>query len=198
VTGQVVPVNPAGSAGGPRHERYLYNHHVSGAPAPLLPAIQPTPGLPIFTTNVGQYSNQFIMRPAADPAGEGRLQGQFNIIKLHGSFSWRTPDARNLMVVGNEKTTQIASLPLLSWYFEIFKAVLFSGGVRLMIVGYGFQGDAGQSRHRRDSNRAPPRRLSGDALSLHPHRANREYLRRLRTPALPQKPDAAGGFGGCR
>jgi DNA invertase Pin-like site-specific DNA recombinase len=45
-------------------------------------------------------------------------------------------------------------------------------------------GDAGQSRHRRDSNRASPRRLSCDALSLHPRRANREYLRRLRTPAL--------------
>jgi len=118
-------------------ERYLYNQHVSGAPAQSLPGIQP-PGVPIFTTNVGQYSNQFIMRPSADPAGDGRLQGQFNIIKLHGSFNWRTPDARNLMVVGTEKTTQIASLPLLSWYFDIFKTVLFSGGVRLMIVGYGF------------------------------------------------------------
>ena len=29
----------------------------------------------------------------------------------------------------------------------------------------GRQGDARQSRHRRDANRAPPRRLSGDALS---------------------------------
>ena len=30
------------------------------------------------------------------------------------------------------------------------------------------------------SNRAPPRRLSRDAQSLHPRRTNREYLRRLR------------------
>src|SRR5580693_3136410 len=36
----------------------------------------------------------------------------------------------------------------------------------------GRQGDARQSRHRCNSNRAPPRRLSGDALSLHPCRTN--------------------------
>ena len=44
----------------------------------------------------------------------------------------------------------------------------------------GRQGDAGQSRHRRDANRASPRRVSGYALSLYPRRANREYPRRLR------------------
>jgi hypothetical protein len=59
----------------------------------------------------------------------------------------------------------------------------------------GRQGDAGQSRRRRDPNRAPPRRLSRDALSLHPRRANCEYLRRLRTPALTPE---AGGRGRVR
>jgi hypothetical protein len=92
----------------------------------------------LFTTNIGSYSEQFIMRPVADPAGSGRLRAQFNVIKLHGSFNWRMPDASNVLVVGTDKTKQIADLPLLSWYAEIFKAVLFSGGVRLMIVGYGF------------------------------------------------------------
>jgi|SRR5271166_2578549 len=119
-------------------ERHLYNNHVSGAPAPSLPGIQPTPGLRIFATNIEKYSDQFIMRPFAGPAAMARVRGQFNIIKLHGSFNWRTPDARNVMVVGTEKTTQIASLPVLSWYFDIFKAVLAAGAVRLMIVGYGF------------------------------------------------------------
>ena len=42
------------------------------------------------------------------------------------------------MVVGTEKARQIANLPLLAWYFNVLKAVLFSGDVRLMIVGYGF------------------------------------------------------------
>jgi len=51
-----------------------------------------------------------------------------------------------------------------------------------------------------NSNRATARRLSGDALSLHPRRANREYPGRLTMAALPQRPDAPGGFqpGGGR
>jgi hypothetical protein len=36
-------------------------------------------------------------------------------------------------------------------------------------------GNARQSRHRRDPNRAPSRRLPGDALSIHSRRTNREY-----------------------
>ena len=39
---------------------------------------------------------------------------------------------------------------------------------------------ARQSRHRRDSNRAPSRRLAGDALSIRSRRANREYPERCR------------------
>jgi hypothetical protein len=42
------------------------------------------------------------------------------------------------LVVGTDKTKQIADFPLLSWYSDIFKAVLFAGDVRLVIVGYGF------------------------------------------------------------
>jgi len=62
----------------------------------------------------------------------------------------------------------------------------------------GRQGDARQSRHRCNSNRATARRLSGHALSLHPGRANREYARRLTMAALPQRPDAPGGFSAWR
>jgi hypothetical protein len=59
------------------------------------------------------------------------------------------------------------------------------------------RGDACQSRYRRDSNRAPPRRLSGDALSLHPRRANREYPWRLRTALYPKGRTPQAGSG-CR
>jgi hypothetical protein len=51
----------------------------------------------------------------------------------------------------------------------------------------GCQSDAGQPRHRRHSNRTPSWCLSGDAVSLHPRRAHREYPGRLRTVALPPK-----------
>jgi hypothetical protein len=48
------------------------------------------------------------------------------------------------------------------------------------------QGDACQSRYRGDSNRAPPWRLSRDALSLHPRRVHSEYAGRLRTALYSQ------------
>jgi len=57
-------------------ERSLYNQHVYGAPAPSLPGVEPTPGLSLFTTNIGSYSEQFIMRPVADPAGSARLRAR--------------------------------------------------------------------------------------------------------------------------
>jgi DNA invertase Pin-like site-specific DNA recombinase len=58
---------------------------------------------------------------------------------------------------------------------------------------------ARQSRHRCNSNRATARRLSRDALSLHPRLANREY-RAFDNGRLPQRPDAQEGFqpGGGR
>src|SRR6516165_2940878 len=58
----------------------------------------------------------------------------------------------------------------------------------------GRQGDAHQSRHRRDSDRTPPRRLAGDAVSIFARRADREYPRRLRMAALSQRRDAPGRF----
>ena len=61
-----------------------------------------------------------------------------NIIKLHGSFHWRSADGSNLLVVGTEKTAKIAVMLLLTWYAEIFRQVLAAGDVRLMVVGYGF------------------------------------------------------------
>jgi hypothetical protein len=43
-------------------------------------------------------------------------------------------------------------------------------------------------------DRAPPRRLAGDALSIYARRADREYPRRLRTAALSQRRDAPERF----
>jgi DNA invertase Pin-like site-specific DNA recombinase len=52
----------------------------------------------------------------------------------------------------------------------------------------------------RDSDRTPPRRLAGDAVSIYARRADREHPRRLRRAALSQKRDAPGRFqpGGGR
>jgi len=119
-------------------ERYLYNEHVSGALSPSLPAIRARPNQRLFTTDIGFYSPEFVMDPMADPAGQGQLHGHFNVIKLHGSFNWRTADARRALVVGTEKSGQIAASPLLAWYFDIFRTVISAGDVRLMVAGYSF------------------------------------------------------------
>jgi hypothetical protein len=122
-------------------ERHLYNDFVYGAPRGVLPGLQAMAAQRWFDTTIGAYDASFTMQPIMDPRGQGRLQGQMNVIKLHGSFNWRTPGGSNVMVVGTEKSAQIEAQPLLSWYAELFRNVLSSGDARLMIVGYGF-GDA--------------------------------------------------------
>lgn len=119
-------------------ERNLYSEHVYGAPGGALPGLAPVAGQHWFRPNIGAFSDGFMMQPVADPAAQGQLQNQMNVIKLHGSFNWRSADGRNVMVVGTKKTVQIASMPLLSWYADIFNRVLTAGDVRLMIAGYGF------------------------------------------------------------
>lgn len=80
--------------------------------------------------------------PAAsltDPATEApQLLRNFNYIKLHGSINWRSSDGTSSLVVGRSKTQTIVRTPLLRWYHEVFGAVLSSGDVRLMVIGYGW------------------------------------------------------------
>lgn len=60
-----------------------------------------------------------------------------NIVKLHGSSNWQTPDEK-LFVAGRDKKQIIERWPLLASYFDIFKRVLFRKDVRLWVIGYGF------------------------------------------------------------
>jgi hypothetical protein len=119
-------------------ERNLFNEHVIGAPAATLPGLRRRPNQRLFTTDLGRYDDHFLMEPILDAAKEVSLHGDFNVIKLHGSFNWRSGSGRNALIMGTEKARQIAKFPLLSWYWDIFRSVLSFGDVRLMIVGYGF------------------------------------------------------------
>jgi len=65
-------------------------------------------------------------------------KGNFFFIKLHGSHNWKSFDGTPKMVIGKGKTEQIEKEPLLNYYFDIFKNVLFQKKRRLLIVGYGF------------------------------------------------------------
>ena len=66
---------------------------------------------------------------------------KFILIKLHGSYNWKSFDGSQKMVIGRGKTEQIQKEPLLNCYFEIFKEVLFKDSRHLLIIGYGFGDD---------------------------------------------------------
>jgi hypothetical protein len=65
-------------------------------------------------------------------------KGNFFLMKLHGSYNWKSSDGLDAMVIGRGKTEQMMKEPLLCYYFEIFKAVLSQGKRRLLVIGYGF------------------------------------------------------------
>lgn len=66
------------------------------------------------------------------------IKESFFLIKLHGSYNWKSYDGSDMMVIGKEKLKQISKEPLLDWYSDIFKCVLSQKQRRLLIVGYSF------------------------------------------------------------
>ncbi len=60
-----------------------------------------------------------------------------NLIKLHGSADWQNQN-HDLLVIGGEKELFIKQSPLLTAYHEVFKSVLTTQGMRILIIGYGF------------------------------------------------------------
>ncbi len=59
-------------------------------------------------------------------------------IKLHGSYGWVSSHGGNQMVIGKNKTNDINQEPLLRWYFDIFQGLIYEGGKKLLVIGYGF------------------------------------------------------------
>lgn len=60
-------------------------------------------------------------------------------IKLHGSSGWLSSDGSNAIVIGFEKSKNIAAEPLLKWYFELFNQAINVGDAKILIIGYGFR-----------------------------------------------------------
>lgn len=118
-------------------ERFLFNTDVYGPKDPTLPGVRPAPGQRFFHVHCPSNYDDVLVNIGAT-VEETPLKGQFNCIKLHGSFNWRTATGEPAMVIGDHKALQISSLPLLDFYHEAFEQVLRTGDVRLMIIGYGF------------------------------------------------------------
>lgn len=64
---------------------------------------------------------------------------EFNYIKLHGSFNWKSSNGKNMMVIGMDKESHINKEPLLTYYFDIFKEVLSLPNRKLLVIGYSFR-----------------------------------------------------------
>lgn len=65
-------------------------------------------------------------------------KGNFFLIKLHGSYNWKSFDDTIKMVLGRGKTEQIQKEPLLKYYLKLFEMVLSQNQRRLLIIGYSF------------------------------------------------------------
>ena len=118
-------------------ERFLHSEWVHHTRPPVLPEIQLAPGQRFFQGNCSEDYQDLLVN-VGDTVEEPSLQRQFNCIKLHGSFNWRGSAGEAAMVIGDHKALQISSSPLLAFYHQVFKRVLRTGDVRLMIIGYGF------------------------------------------------------------
>jgi len=59
-------------------------------------------------------------------------------IKLHGSYGWVSSRGGNQMVIGKNKVDDINQEPLLKWYSDLFKELVFEGNKKLLVIGYGF------------------------------------------------------------
>lgn len=63
----------------------------------------------------------------------------FRYVKLHGSLRWVSQEGEDHKVIGINKINIIAKIPLLNWYFDLFKEAISTGNTKLLIIGYSFR-----------------------------------------------------------
>lgn len=120
-------------------ERIYWNNSVASLSIPGIPN-----DVKWFKSNFNEPLEQedYIKLPSKDELKsiENDLLnlGNFFLIKLHGSFNWKSSDGSDIMVIGRSKNRQIENEPLLCYYYEVFKKVLSQTNRRLLIIGYGF------------------------------------------------------------
>jgi SIR2-like protein len=83
------------------------------------------------------YASPGVFRPGDPPFSvRDRYQPYF---KLHGSSNWRALNGYSMLIMGENKGTQIDGVALLDWYRENFRSMLSAPDARLMIIGYSFR-----------------------------------------------------------
>jgi len=95
-----------------------------------------------------KYPDDYYILPSNEELEKNPIEnnlGKFSYIKLHGSYNFVSADVKTIekdmpqMVIGSAKEEHINKEPILKSYFDLFKKVINSGNIKLLIVGYGFQ-----------------------------------------------------------
>jgi hypothetical protein len=85
------------------------------------------------------YARPGMFRPADPPFTlKERVQPYF---KLHGSSNWRALNGSTILIMGQNKGSEIDNSPLLNWYRDQFREMLGQTGAHLMVIGYSFRDD---------------------------------------------------------
>lgn len=122
-------------------ERRYFNHRVP----PVIPGIK---NEQIWFSSIFKLplkENDYCQLPKQEEVEREKVQGlsmrALFYIKLHGSQNWKSATGTQDLVIGRGKEQQIQKEPLLAWYSEIFKTVLFKQNRHLLVIGYGFGDD---------------------------------------------------------
>jgi hypothetical protein len=123
---------------------YLERHQYNRA-RPVLPGIHvPIEWFQAYSADADERGFQTALPSAREVSAlpnVDALAAEVAYVKLHGSCNWKSAVRPQQMVIGTDKTGQIAAEPLLAWYFEQFRNALHGGDVRLLCIGYGFRDD---------------------------------------------------------
>jgi len=119
-------------------ERRYYNGE-----RPVIPGIQPKQAWFSSIFNMQLRPTDYCVTPSKEFIEANKEEilssSKFFYIKLHGSQNWLSSEGKQQMVIGSGKAGQIWQDPVLSWYFEIFKAVVLHENRKMLIIGYGFK-----------------------------------------------------------
>jgi hypothetical protein len=116
-------------------QKYINGDIREGSQGKLLGA--QSPGL-LQETMAGQpYAHPGLFRPADPPYSvPPRIQPYF---KLHGSSHWRALNGMTVLIMAENKGTQIDGVALLDWYRSEFRKRLSQTDAKLIIIGYSFR-----------------------------------------------------------
>jgi hypothetical protein len=116
-------------------QKYINGDIREGSQGKMLGA--QSPGL-VQETMAGQpYAHPGLFRPADPPYSvPPRIQPYF---KLHGSSHWRALNGMTVLIMAENKGSQIDGVALLDWYRSEFRKRLSEPDAKLMIVGYSFR-----------------------------------------------------------